>query len=156
MLDQTSAPPEETEDTVHFVSLEDSLQSLSIAYGVPTSVLRQYNNVYSDVLITARKWVLIPRSHYDGPPLSNPPDPDEEERKIKVRRWMVATKCPDYGVATLYLKGSDYNLEIAVDAFKADEEWEKRNPLQEHGKGKQSERRRSRLGRGGSLAGQLS
>lgn len=156
VLDQTSAPPEETEDTVHFVSLEDSLQSLSIAYGVPTSVLRQYNNVYSDVLITARKWVLIPRSHYDGPPLSNPPDPDEEERKIKVRRWMVATKCPDYGVATLYLKGSDYNLEIAVDAFKADEEWEKRNPLQEHGKGKQSERRRSRLGRGGSLAGQLS
>lgn len=153
---QNTSPPEETEDTVHFVALDDSLTSLSIAYGVPVSVLRQYNNVYSDGLITARKWVLIPRSHYDGPPLSVPPDPDEEERKIKLRRWMVATKCADYGVATLYLKGSDYNLEIAVEAFKADEEWEKRNPLQEQGKGKQNDRRRSRLGRGGSLAGQLS
>ncbi|KAK5047473.1 hypothetical protein LTR84_006569 [Exophiala bonariae] len=155
---QNTAPPsqEETEDTVHFVGLDDTLASLSIAYGVPAAVLRAHNNVFSDGLITARKWVLIPRSHYDGPPLSVPPDPDEEERKTKLRRWMVATKCADYAVATLYLKASDYQLDVAVQAFKADEEWERRNPLEGQGKGKEKEKRRSRLGRGGSLAGQLS
>lgn len=155
-LEQNTAPPVDTEDIVHFVSLEDSLQSLSLAYNVPISVLRLHNNVYSDALITARKWVLIPRSHYAGPPLSTPPDPDEEERKTKLRRWMVATKCADYSVATLYLKGTDYNLDIAVEAFKADEEWEKRNPLKENAKGKEIVNRRARLGRGGSLSGQLS
>ena len=152
--DQSTEPPQDTEDTVHFVGLEDSLQSLSLAYGVPIPILRTHNHLYSDQLLQARKWVLIPRSHYTGPPLSTPPDPEEEERKIKLRRWMVATKCAEYHVAQLYLKGSDYNLEIAVEAFKADEEWEKKNPLQ--GKGKGRDKPRSRFGLGGSIAGQLS
>lgn len=56
-------------------------------------------------------------------------------------------------MAILYLKGSAYNLEIAVEAFKADEEWERKNPLK--GKGKESGTRRELLGRGGSISGQL-
>jgi len=67
---------------------------------------------------------------------------------------MVATKCAEYNVAQLYLKGSDYDLEIAVEAFRADEEWEKKHPLE--GKGKGREKPRSRFGRGGSISGQLS
>ncbi len=67
---------------------------------------------------------------------------------------MVATKCAEYNVAQLYLKGSDYNLDMAVEAFKADEEWEKNHPLDGRGKGK--DKRRSRFGRGGSISGQLS
>lgn len=66
---------------------------------------------------------------------------------------MVTTKCADYNVALLYLKGSDYDLEIAVDSYKADEQWEKENPMAK-GKGKNGDHRR-RPG-GGSLAGQLS
>jgi hypothetical protein len=67
---------------------------------------------------------------------------------------MVATKCAEYNVAQLYLKGSDYNLEIALEAFKADEDWEKNHPLEGNGKGRAKPR--SRFGRGGSLSGQLS
>ena len=152
--EQSIEPPEDTEDTVHFVGSEDTLQSLSLAYNVPVPILRQHNNLFSDQLLAARKWILIPKSHYTGPALSTPPDPDEEERKTKLRRWMVATKCVEYNVAQLYLKGSDYNLAIAVDAFKADEEWEKKHPLE--GKEKERERPRGRLGRGGSISGQLS
>ncbi|ETI23873.1 hypothetical protein G647_05680 [Cladophialophora carrionii CBS 160.54] len=152
--EQSTEPPADTEDTVHFVGSDDSLPALSLAYAVPIPILRRHNHLYSDQLLQARKWVLIPRSHYNGPPLSTPPDPVEEERKIKLRRWMVATKCADYNVAQLYLKGSDDNLEIAVEAFKADEEWEKNHPLE--GKGKGNAKPRSRFGRGGSLAGQLS
>ena len=124
-----------------------------LAYKVPISVLRQHNNIFSDQLLGARKRILIPGSHYAGPALSTPPDPEEEERKTNLRRWMVATKCADYNVAQLYLKGGDYNLEIAVEAFEADEEWEKSHPLE--GKGKARERHRSRFGGSGSLSGQL-
>ena len=144
-----SSPPE-TEDVVHFLNAEDTMPSLSLAYGVPPPVLRAHNKVHSDQLLAARKWVLIPRSHYNGPPLSTPPDPEEEERKNKLRRWMIATKCAEYNVATLYLKGSDYNLEVAIESFKADERWERDNPMK--GKGRARNRHSASLG----LSSQLS
>lgn len=65
---------------------------------------------------------------------------------------MVATKCADYNVATLYLKGSDYALDLAVEAYKADEEWERNHPLQGKGKGKGAHSRFT----AGSISGQLS
>lgn len=93
---------------------------------------------------------------------------------------MVATKCADYRVAEVYLKGvtsstmsgseagleserspngdiegreeEDQGLKEAIERFKADEEWERRNPLQDK-KGKMGARRR--VGGGGSLSGQL-
>jgi hypothetical protein len=67
---------------------------------------------------------------------------------------MVATKCAEYDVAVLYLKGADYDLDIAVRAYRDDEEWERNDPLREGGK-----RRRRGLGSGragGSLAAQIS
>lgn len=154
LTDASSAarPPEDTEDTVHFLSPDDSLHSLSLAYGVPQDILRKHNAIYSDSLLVARKFVLVPKAYYTGPPLSTPPDPEEEERKNKVRRWMVATKCPEYNMAQLYLKGSQYNLDIAIEAFKADEQWEKDHPL--NGNGKQKERSKRHFG--ASLVGQLS
>lgn len=156
-------PPGDTPDTVHHLTPADNLASLSVAYNVPTHILRQHNALYADHLLTARKFLLIPASHYSGPPLSTPPDPVEEERKTRIRRWMVATKCADYQVAELYLKGADQDLEVAVDAFRADEEWERQNPLQGKGKGKgkrgvpeqMARNRRTSGAAGGSLVGQL-
>ena len=148
-LSTNGSSPPETEDVVHFLNAEDTMPSLSLAYKVPLPVLRAHNNVYSDQLLAARKWVLIPKSHYTGPPLSSPPDPEEEERKNKLRRWMVATKCADYNVATLYLMGSNYNLGMAVEAFKADERWEKDHPMK--GKGKRQQRHSGSVGVSGQL-----
>lgn len=80
---------------------------------------------------------------------------EEEIRKAKVRRWMVACKVSEYvvmppnggldmdkadqlpsvpvhlryDVALLYLQQSDYNLGLAVEAYLADEVWEKENPM---------------------------
>lgn len=147
----TITPPEGTEDTVHFLSPDDTLLSVSLAYRVPQHVLRKHNALFSDSLLIARKFVLIPRAYYAGPPLSSPPDPEEEEKKTKVRRWMVATKCAEYDVAQLYLKGSSYDLNAAIEAFKADEQWEKEHPMQ--GKDKQKDATRRRFG--SSLVGQL-
>lgn len=65
---------------------------------------------------------------------------------------MVATKCAEYNVAQLYLKGSQYDLNVAIEAFKADEKWEKDHPMNSKGKQKDKTRR----GFGSSLVGQLS
>ena len=67
-----------------------------------------------------------------------------------------------YDVALLYLKQSDYDLNQAIEAYRADERWEKEHPLEaaKKGKSKVSQtpgRRRWGLGgSGGGLTGQLS
>ena len=35
-----------------------------------------------------------------------------------------------YDVALFYLEQSDYNLDLAVEKYLADEEWEKENPME--------------------------
>ena len=82
-------------DVLHFVTPNDTLQSLSLAYGVPPHALRKTNNVFADHLIQGRRTVLIPGEYYRGG-VSLSPRPlegeEEETRKQKVRRWMVACK----------------------------------------------------------------
>lgn len=88
-------PFEDAPDVLHFVTPNDSLQSLSLAYDVPINALRRTNNIFSDNLVQARKTVLIPGEHYKGG-VSLSPQPlegeEEEAKKNKVRRWMVACK----------------------------------------------------------------
>ena len=150
-LEASSSVPKSrrTDAVVHHLSTDDTVHSLSLAYGVPQHILRAYNSLHSDSLLAARKFILVPRSHYDGPPLSEPPDPVEEDKKKKLRRWMVATKCPDYDIAVLYLKASDYKLDLAIEAFKSDEQWEKVHPMK--GKDKPASKKTVRTGLTGRL-----
>ena len=77
------APPTNTPDTVHHLSPNDTLPSLSLSYSVPLPILRSHNALppsgEADYLLFARKFILIPASHYTGPNLSSPPDAEEEE-----------------------------------------------------------------------------
>ena len=41
-----------------------------------------------------------------------------------------------YDVALLYLQQSDYNLDLAVEAYLEDEKWEKEHPMEGSSKGK--------------------
>ncbi|QDS77786.1 hypothetical protein FKW77_005430 [Venturia effusa] len=145
------------QDVLHFVDpVNDSIHTLSIRYGVPPSALRRANGLFSDNLIAARRTIIVPGEYYKGG-VSLSPRPlegeEEEARKGKVRKWMVACKVSEYDVALLYLKQSDYSLESAIEAFKADEKWERENPLAK-GKGKANSGR-LRFGGGGGLTGQL-
>lgn len=121
------------DDTLHFLHHpHDTIPSLSLRYGVPADVLRRTNNLASDHLLAARRTVLIPASHYRaGVSLSpRPVDGEEDERrKSRLRRFMVACKVHDYDVALLYLEQSDYDLPAAIDLYRADEKWERENPL---------------------------
>lgn len=40
-----------------------------------------------------------------------------------------------YDIALLYLRQSDYNLGLAVEAYLADEKWEKEHPMEGASKG---------------------
>ncbi|KAF0327573.1 hypothetical protein GQ607_005117 [Colletotrichum asianum] len=131
----TATPPE---DTLHFLNHEhDTVASLSLRYGVPAAVLRRANNITSDHLLQGRRTVLIPGEYYAaGISLSPRPIEGEEEelRKSKIRRFMTGCKVSDYDVAVLYLEQAGYDLEQAMEAFAADEAWERVHPVQEGGR----------------------
>ncbi|KAK5627881.1 hypothetical protein RRF57_003596 [Xylaria bambusicola] len=112
-INEKSAPRDEeaAEDTLHFLNhAHDSVNSLSLRYGVPAVALRRANSISSDHLITGRRTVIIPGQFYKGG-VSLSPRPiegeEEEKRKAKIRRWMVACKVHEYDVAVLYLEQAD-------------------------------------------------
>lgn len=97
----TRPPPEKSSndepapDVLHFLTPNDSIHSLSLAYGVPMNALRNTNSIYSDRLLQGRRTILIPGEYYKGG-VSLSPRPiegeEQEARKNKIRRWMVACK----------------------------------------------------------------
>ncbi|KAK3333650.1 hypothetical protein B0T19DRAFT_440397 [Cercophora scortea] len=116
-------------DILHFLDHEhDTIPSLSLRYNVSSTALRRVNRLGSDHLLLGRQTVVIP-----GGGVSLSPRPvegeAEEARKAKIRRWMVACKVADYEVALLYLEQAQYDLDLATEAFFADEAWEREHPL---------------------------
>ena len=171
-----------TEDVLHFLDrTQDSIQSLALRYGVPQKALRQKNRLWADHLLAARKAILIPGEYYKGG-VSLSPRPleseEEEIRKGKLRAWMVTCKVAEcvisgpskvgnryllmfsfrYDLALLYLEQAKYDLDIAVEAYLADEKWDREHPMQANVKGKGSGRpsRRRRIGLSNGLTGQIS
>ncbi|KAK7989469.1 hypothetical protein PG989_009784 [Apiospora arundinis] len=142
-LDEKSVPFDESppaEDVLHFLNhSDDTVSSLSLRYGVPATVLRRANNITSDHLLQGRRTVIIPGEYYKGG-VSLSPRPvegeEEEMRKGKIRRFMVACKVSEYDVAVLYLEQSNYDLEAAVEAYVDDDEWEKNHPKHRSTRGK--------------------
>ncbi|KAF2726142.1 hypothetical protein K431DRAFT_214416 [Polychaeton citri CBS 116435] len=130
---------EPTPDVLHFVTQNDTVTSLGLAYGVPVGVLRKINNIFSDHLLQGRRTVLIPGEYYRGG-ISLSPRPidgeEEEVRKQKIRKWMMACKVAEYDVALLYLDNAAWDLDAAIQAHKDDERWEREHPLKAKGKGK--------------------
>lgn len=64
---------------------------------------------------------------------------------------MVGCKCVEYDTATLYLSQSGYDLGAAIEAYRDDEAWEREHPMP---KGKQ--KKKTWMGVGGGMTGQLS
>jgi hypothetical protein len=94
------SPQQPADDVLHFLNHStDSVLSLSLRYGVPISALRRANAITSDYLLLARRTVVIPGEFYKGG-VSLSPRPvegeEEEARKGKIRRWMVACKVAEW------------------------------------------------------------
>ena len=79
----------------HFVRKEDSVHSLSLSYRVEPSIIRKANHLFSDNLLQGRSFVIIPGATVS---LSAAPG-EEEEMKVKLKKFMVAVKCTDYDMA---------------------------------------------------------
>lgn len=63
-----------------------------------------------------------------------------------------------YDIALLYLRQTDYDVDVAVEAYLADERWEKEHPMEANVKGKRKDEtpRRRRFGLSNGITGQLS
>lgn len=84
------------EDVLHFVDpANDTVNSLAIRYGIPANALKMKNGLFADHLVAGRRTILIPGEYYKGG-VSLSPRPiegeEEELRKIKIRKFMVACK----------------------------------------------------------------
>lgn len=93
-------PSQAGEDVLHFVHpTDDTVNSLAIRYGVPQDALRRKNGIFQDHLLAGRRTILIPGEYYKGG-VSLSPRPiegeEEELRKSKIRKWMVACKVHEY------------------------------------------------------------
>lgn len=123
------------EDVVHYLASEDSFQSISLVYGVPAHILKAHNGIHSDNLLSARRKIKIPASHYQGPSLSPNPleNPEEQEKKSKIRRLMVKCKVAEYKLAVMYLEDADWNFETAEAKINEDDRWERAHPLSGQG-----------------------
>lgn len=119
---------------------------------MPAGDIRSLNRLTSDHLLAARRTVLIPvpspsssssaKPHVLTSLSPTPPEgEDAEARKAAIRRWMVATKVPDYDVAVLYLEQSCYDLARALRRFRDDEAWERDHPLDSAATGKKKGKR---------------
>jgi hypothetical protein len=94
------SPQQPADDVLHFLNHStDSVLSLSLQYNVPIVALRRANGITSDHLLHARRTVVIPGEFYRGG-VSLSPRPvegeEEEARKGKIRRWMVACKVVEW------------------------------------------------------------
>ncbi|KAF3933610.1 hypothetical protein ABW19_dt0208049 [Dactylella cylindrospora] len=113
------------ESLIHYILPTDTFPTLTLKYSVPASVLRSHNRLWSDNLLAGRSYILIPRSYYLGPSLS--PDPVQSEEESLLKRFQVKTKCVEYEIAKLYLDEAGWDIDRAVDKWKADERWEEAN-----------------------------
>ncbi|KAH6636582.1 hypothetical protein F5144DRAFT_601315 [Chaetomium tenue] len=125
----------------------DSLTSLSLRYGIPAHILRQHNNLPNDAdyLLAARHTLLIPTAYITNTNTTTTPNPShsphpvedaaERERKVQIRRFMVACKEPDYDAAVVYLEASGHDFDAAVAWHRADAAWERANPNRLDGPG---------------------
>ncbi|KAL1905142.1 hypothetical protein Sste5344_009088 [Sporothrix stenoceras] len=149
---QTQTPTETSSSEkgvpiLHYLDHDrDSIASLSLRYNVPADLLRQANRLTADHLLQARRVIQIP-SLSGTTVASLSPQPVEREaearRKAAIRRFMVACKVSDYDLAVLYLEQTgwrqttdtdnnelEYDLRAAVEAYQADEQWEKTHPVE--------------------------
>ncbi|CAK7269078.1 hypothetical protein SEPCBS57363_003419 [Sporothrix epigloea] len=155
----TSANEKRDKPVLHYLDHgRDTIASLSLRYNVPADRLRQVNQLTADYLLQARHVIQIPASGRDQRPVTEslspqPIDDDaESRRKTAIRRFMVACKVVDYDLAVLYLEqtacrrtrssdrcstsneyyddGCVYDLRAAMEAFEADEQWEKTHPVE--------------------------
>ena len=96
---------EAVEDVLHFVDANnDTIEILSIRYGVPVESLKRKNNLFANHLLAGRRTILIPGEFYRGG-VSLSPRPiggeEEEIKKGKVRKWQVACKVAEYVLSLL-------------------------------------------------------
>ncbi|KAK4106552.1 hypothetical protein N658DRAFT_512359 [Parathielavia hyrcaniae] len=126
---------------------------------IPTaycSRISQNNNNNNNNIINNNK-DSNENNHIPSASLSPHPveDEAERERKVTIRRWMVACKEWDYDTAVVYLDESGYDFAEAVRRYVEDCEWEREHPLERTGKGKGKGRVLGMAGggRGGSRTG---
>ncbi|RUS14827.1 hypothetical protein BC937DRAFT_93268 [Endogone sp. FLAS-F59071] len=113
---------------VHYVQPTDTVVGLALKYNVDLTLLRRTNRIFHDNDIHARTALLIPG--YAGLSVSSSPSPDDE-RKARLKRFQLQSKCIDPAEARVYMDAAEYNVEDALERYRDDLAWERAHPKPE-------------------------
>eukprot|EP01087_Luapelamoeba_hula_P009529 TRINITY_DN2461_c0_g2_i1.p1 TRINITY_DN2461_c0_g2~~TRINITY_DN2461_c0_g2_i1.p1 ORF type:complete len:391 (-),score=53.89 TRINITY_DN2461_c0_g2_i1:188-1360(-) len=112
----------------HRVLLTDTLSGVALKYGVKTGDIKRANNLIADSVFE-RKELTIPKP-------TRLPDPDEAivlpksgKETIAISRFLQQTQGSDKHEARYYLTEHDWNVEVALAAFRDDVAWAQHNPI---------------------------
>jgi len=116
----------------HIIKYTDTLRGLSLKYKVTPDEIKSANRITKDEDIWSHHVILVP---YNGQLLRELNNDEKEKyrdemRKRLVRRLMKTAKCTE-AEAVYYLQINAFNLDNAVEEFKADIEWESQNQYKE-------------------------
>jgi len=119
-LDKPATPPEFYE---HLVVPRDTFQGLCLRYRVKAHVLRKHNGLSSDCL----RGLEVVRIPTDRKPTSSAAAAEDDLTTNAAAVQKLRRLVPGLGSieAKLYLEDHEYSVTKALEAWKADEEWEK-------------------------------
>jgi LysM repeat protein len=112
----------------HLVAKTDTLAGVSLRYGVKVDDIKQANNLTSQSIF-AHKYLLVPNPARTPPPSDdlNSVMPKDGKKSIASERFRALAKC-GREEAQFYLEEHDYDFKLALAAYQADLEWEKKAP----------------------------
>jgi len=128
-----TAPPltNETPNPSPFIKHEvrdtDTLPGIALKYNTTTQAIKQLNKLASDHVFT-RRYLYIPHDGQTPLPEQTPDEVSETTvRRRLLKDFMKASKISSKEEAEYYLDESDWNLEMALEVYQKDIEWEKQN-----------------------------
>ncbi|KAJ2906711.1 hypothetical protein MKZ38_000447 [Zalerion maritima] len=114
----------------HHIHPHETLFSISVLYNLSPSEVRKANSLsptgIDDRLLLARKTVVIP-GRTNSLSATPPGGEEAERRRLGIRRWMMATREPNYDIAKTYIEGSGWDVDLATDRWFGDGDWERNN-----------------------------
>eukprot|EP01118_Nematostelium_gracile_P014946 TRINITY_DN5909_c0_g1_i1.p1 TRINITY_DN5909_c0_g1~~TRINITY_DN5909_c0_g1_i1.p1 ORF type:complete len:392 (-),score=85.75 TRINITY_DN5909_c0_g1_i1:11-1186(-) len=122
--------PQDPNVITHVVQDTDTLTGICLRYNTSPQVVKKFNRMMSDQVIT-RKIIYIP---HDGlTPLPPPPAVSEELRKKRlVNNFMHVHNIKDFEEAQYYLDEGDWDNTKASVLYQQDQKWSENPPIQSY------------------------
>lgn len=109
----------------HHVQTTDTLQGISLRYGIPVDDIKKINKLFNASSLISRRFIYVKTSK-DITSLPPPIETSEEQRKRQmVSKFVSIGKDSSKEEARAYLESNNWDLAAALKEYDGDRNWEK-------------------------------